>query len=255
MNRDFKGIWIPKEIWLNNDLTLLEKIILIEIDSLDNENHCIAGNDYLAEFCNCSERKVSDAIKKLTELGYIEVVTFDGRHRTLKSNLTVCIKRSMQTSKICEAESQNLQSINIDNNINNTSTKVDVQPKVDTEEKPKKKNLYEKCADMIELYCADDDDRLKAILLDYLPVRLANKEKPLRGANEWKGMLSKLFKMSESQDVLVEIVEDSLANGWACFVNPKEKKSFKKKDKQEIFGEHGQVFSDKSGGELADVVF
>ena len=36
-NRDFKGVWIPKDIWLNENLTMLEKVILIEIDSLDNE--------------------------------------------------------------------------------------------------------------------------------------------------------------------------------------------------------------------------
>ena len=37
-NRDFKGVWIPKEIWLNPDLTLVEKCLLVEIDSLDNEH-------------------------------------------------------------------------------------------------------------------------------------------------------------------------------------------------------------------------
>ena len=84
-NRDFKGVWIPKEIWLDENLTVIEKVILVEIDSLDNEDHCVASNDYLAEFCQCSEGKVSAAVKKLVELGYIEVVSFDGRHRRLKS--------------------------------------------------------------------------------------------------------------------------------------------------------------------------
>jgi hypothetical protein len=35
MERDFKGVWIPKEIWLDERLNALEKIILTEIDSLD----------------------------------------------------------------------------------------------------------------------------------------------------------------------------------------------------------------------------
>lgn len=38
MNRDFKGVWIPKEIWLSTELTLQEKVMLVEIDSLDNED-------------------------------------------------------------------------------------------------------------------------------------------------------------------------------------------------------------------------
>ena len=28
-NRDFKGVWIPKEIWLNEELTMLEKVIFV----------------------------------------------------------------------------------------------------------------------------------------------------------------------------------------------------------------------------------
>ena len=50
MQRDFKGIWIPKELWILKDLSLLEKVMLIEIDSLDNENGCYASNDYFADF-------------------------------------------------------------------------------------------------------------------------------------------------------------------------------------------------------------
>jgi len=34
MNRDFKGVWIPKEVWINKDLTWMEKLFLVEIDSL-----------------------------------------------------------------------------------------------------------------------------------------------------------------------------------------------------------------------------
>ena len=36
--RDFKGIWIPREIWLNENLSLQEKAFIVEIDSLDKEN-------------------------------------------------------------------------------------------------------------------------------------------------------------------------------------------------------------------------
>ena len=43
-NRDFKGIWIPKDIYLSKELNWTDKLLLIEIDSLDNENHCMASN-------------------------------------------------------------------------------------------------------------------------------------------------------------------------------------------------------------------
>ena len=33
MERQFKGVWIPAEVWLDNRLTLVEKALLAEIDS------------------------------------------------------------------------------------------------------------------------------------------------------------------------------------------------------------------------------
>lgn len=116
--RDFKGVWIPKEIWLDTRLNATEKIILIEIDSLSNEEKgCYASNEYLANFCQCSERKVSEAISKLIKCEYIYVESFNGRTRILRSKLS---NYARQTSKNCEAESQKMQANNksiINNNI------------------------------------------------------------------------------------------------------------------------------------------
>lgn len=65
MERAFKGIWIPAEIWLNKDLTLLEKVFLVEIDSLDNENGCFASNEYFSNFFGLSKNRCSEVIKSL----------------------------------------------------------------------------------------------------------------------------------------------------------------------------------------------
>ena len=101
MERSFKGIWIPSEIWLDDRLTALDKIILAEIDSLDNEDGCTASNDYLADFCGCNVSKVSRAISKLKECGLIKSVEFDGRHRKLQSCLA---KKARQTVKKSKAD-------------------------------------------------------------------------------------------------------------------------------------------------------
>lgn len=71
MNRDFKGVWISKEIWINSELTWMEKLVLVEIDSLDNEKGCFAGNDYFERFFNLKERRVRQIIKDLKDKGYI----------------------------------------------------------------------------------------------------------------------------------------------------------------------------------------
>ena len=114
-NREFKGVWIPKEVWLDGRLTALDKVILTEIDSLDNENGCSAGNEHLAKFCQCSETKVSTAIKKLITLGYIYQKSFDGRIRILKSRLSKSEKQDLNN---LNAEYKKVKVINKDNNTN-----------------------------------------------------------------------------------------------------------------------------------------
>lgn len=86
--RNFKGVWIPKEIWLDERLSMIDKGILIEIDSLDTGDGCYAKNEYLAKFCQCSESKVSETVSRLIKFGYITLENFDGRTRILKSNLS-----------------------------------------------------------------------------------------------------------------------------------------------------------------------
>ena len=83
--RDFKGVWITKTIWLDERLSALDKVIFAEIDRLSSTGKgCYASNKYIASFCQCSESKVSKAISKLIEFGYLYVQKFDGRQRFLQ---------------------------------------------------------------------------------------------------------------------------------------------------------------------------
>lgn len=117
--RDFKGVWIPKEIWLDERLTALDKVILTEIDSLDRgENGCFASNEHLAKFCQCSERKVTESVAKLIGFNYVKIISFDGRKRFLRSCLA---ENAIQGSKNCEADSQNLLHSNTYSNPTNNS--------------------------------------------------------------------------------------------------------------------------------------
>lgn len=122
LKRDFKGIWIPKEIWLEDKLTMLEKVIFLEIDSLDvSEEGCYASNEYLSKFCNCTETKVSKAVAKLVKLNYLKIIKFDGRKRFLKSNINFVQgrveKMSRQTLTKLKADFNKSQDINIYNKI------------------------------------------------------------------------------------------------------------------------------------------
>lgn len=113
--RDFKGVWFPKEIWFDTRINALDKMILLEIDSLDkDEKGCYASNEYLGNFCQCSPSKVSYSVNKLIQLGYLELISFNGRERCLRSLISL-------PSKIWEADYQNLlqRYIKRNNNISN----------------------------------------------------------------------------------------------------------------------------------------
>ena len=89
--RDFKGVWIKKEIWLNTNLTLIEKVLIVEIDSLDNsERGCFASNEYLSKFVNLSEGRVANIISDLKKRDFIIQLFFDGRNRGLRTNKHKC---------------------------------------------------------------------------------------------------------------------------------------------------------------------
>lgn len=137
-DREFKGVWIPKEIWLDRSLSALDKMILVEIDSLDNEDGCYASNQHFAEFCQCSESAVTKSISKLKSKGYIRQESFDGRKRVLRSCFTYSCKAEQedsteQSSKFYDAESENMTgSIYIDNNINNKSINTSTNTSIST---------------------------------------------------------------------------------------------------------------------------
>lgn len=98
LSRDFKGIWIPKEIWLNKDLNTTEKCLLVEIDSLDRGEGCFASNAYLAEFIGISESRCASMISELRKRGYVNDISFDGRNRRISLSDTYKVCRNQEGS-------------------------------------------------------------------------------------------------------------------------------------------------------------
>ncbi len=102
-NKENTGLWIPPEIWHDERLSPIEKMIYRIVASLDNgEGGCFASNGYIAGLCGCAERTVTSSVRKLVSAGYLSVAGFDGRHR----KLTVCRD---QTRRNCEADQHNIQ--------------------------------------------------------------------------------------------------------------------------------------------------
>lgn len=85
--RDFKGVWIPKEVWLHGRLSAVDKIIFTEIWSLDGGEGCYASNEYLADFCRISLATLKRALAHLEELELIQKAGYRGRCRVWTTRL------------------------------------------------------------------------------------------------------------------------------------------------------------------------
>lgn len=194
MNRDFKGVWIPKEVYLDTRLTALEKIILVEIDSLDNgEDGCFASNDYLAEFCQCTNVKVSTSISKLVELGYLEKVGFDGRRRILKSRLKFSLR---QTNTNFKAEINKVCSNNKDNKIVNKDIYIDVP------------------------------DDVKDLFMEWVDMRKSIK-KPVKSKGTVTRAVNELNRLSQDTEERRKIIERAINRNWLGFYPLKQEKPVK----------------------------
>ena len=69
-----KGLWIPAEILLNEDLSDKEKIILSMVLYLSEEKgSCFASNKYIANIVNVTHERVSKIISSLKDKGYVSV--------------------------------------------------------------------------------------------------------------------------------------------------------------------------------------
>lgn len=81
ISRDFKGIWIPREIWLLNTISIESKCLWGEMNSLlDREiGGCYASDEYLAKFMGCKITKLKVLLKELRDHGLLKTISFDGR--------------------------------------------------------------------------------------------------------------------------------------------------------------------------------
>ena len=115
MKRKFKGIWIPADVWESKELTLQEKVFLVEIDSLNNEKGCYANNNYFAKFFGLSTTRVSLVINSLIKKGYVTstILQSEGNKRILKTSLI----------KVKNPLPQNLKHNNIDKQNNKYNQK------------------------------------------------------------------------------------------------------------------------------------
>jgi hypothetical protein len=129
--RGFQGVWIPKEIWLNKELSWIEKLFITEIKSLDDNNGCFASNTYFGTFFNLSPHRCSEIISSLIKKKFIEArYERKGKQITKRIlrviNTDICVvigkpsgvvgKRQQGSRKMSTPPSENVKDINTVNN-------------------------------------------------------------------------------------------------------------------------------------------
>lgn len=228
----------------------------------DDWDYSIAG---IVANCKENETAIKSALDELQKFGYLQINKLMPESKIINGE-KVTIRNQIEYEYVIFEKPQDIDFQDIDflcvenqpqrntkiSNTNKVSNNIskdillqenvlnDVSDKLYSNSKPKKKNLYEKCLDVISEYT--DNLELQDLLVTYLKMRLEVRDKPLY-VNMWRGMLKKLFSMSDIHNV----VQQSIDKGWLAFY---EVKSYgKKKDSQIVSSEFGVVTCKKSEDE------
>lgn len=225
--RDFKGVWIPKEIWFDDRLTITEKAIFAEIDSLDkNGQGCFASNEHLAEFSGLSKISISRIVSKLIDVGYIERGEFDGRQRILKSRLNKMISLPYQNDKAALTNCKG--SLYIKNTVKDT---------VKDNKKKKKENGNKNAKTNFDVIVEDytTNAELQTAIYEFIKMRKAIKSPMTDRA--LKQILNKLDTLASSDDQKIKILDQSIMNSWRGVFPLREDKQTKAKEQERQLSE------------------
>ncbi len=123
MEREFRGVWIPAEVWLDKRLTLVERALLAEIDSFSGAGKTFHKcNDTIQTEYGISRNTISRALRKLEALRFIEV-SFNGRVRHCSTRAGSIPKMGRQSPQNGEAASPNDTSTNKEERTKNNTMK------------------------------------------------------------------------------------------------------------------------------------
>lgn len=212
MQRGFKGIWIPAEIWLAKDLNITEKVFLVEIDSLDNADGCFASNDYFAKFFNLSKNRCSEIIKALEKKQYLTISykykpgTKQIEQRILKlTNKYLCIRKIEDEKGVFD----NPTGV-FDNSIRYSENSEDNNTLYNNKRKKEVKKKEESYNDIISSYTESED--LKDALIEFIKMR-KNIKSPMTN-RALKLLLTSLDKLSTNETTKIDILNQSILNNW-----------------------------------------
>ena len=191
MERQFKGIWIPAQIWLRMDLTAIDKVLLADIDSFTGNGKLFyKSNATLSRELGVSESTVKRSVKTLSTLHLVEL--------------------SGNTRKRQNEPSVGSNSTPINKTINSVI----------------KSTNY-----------PFEGDKFKEIWEIWLSERKARRYGRYTEVGEAAALHKLWLESSETLDVAIQMINESIANGWRGIfplkINKNERDNTKKFDNEE----------------------
>ena len=130
--REFLGIWIPAEVWLDDRLTITEKAFLAEVESFSKNGKTFhKSNDTIRQQYGITPKTVQRIIKKLVQLELLECY-FNGRVRHLSLGRLVKMS-TLHRQNVDSASSKFPHTNTVERTTKNTSKKEVVYPFTETE--------------------------------------------------------------------------------------------------------------------------
>jgi hypothetical protein len=213
--RAFKGVWIPAEIWLNENLSLPEKAVLAEINSFCSRyESCYASNEHFAKFIQVGERRIQKILKSLEskELIEREIVYKKGTKEIEKRFLRV---REGWCPKVHGGNEQKFMGGGDQKFADN----------IPSFNKPKnsKVNIYS--------YAENRSDAFKEAWQGFIDMRKANKKPMTERAAQM--ILKKLDKLSGGDEATqIAILDKSVVKCWSDVYELKEQYGTSKQSNQ-----------------------
>ena len=227
MNKSYYAI-IPANVRYDSRLTANAKLLYGEITALCNEKgYCWARNSYFSELYGVSKTSISKWISQLIEYGYIfsEIKYREGT-KEIENRYLKLVKDPINESSIPIEEKLKGSLRNVKNPIeeklkdNNTSNTTSNNTNNKKESKKEKKLTFDS---LIDSYTENEELRME--LKEHLKTRKAKKAAMTNRSIELS--LKKLDKIGKSDEEKIQIVQNSIMNGWIAFFPLKENSQFR----------------------------
>lgn len=207
MERQFKGVWIPADIWLNPHLTPTEKILLADIASFSgNGKSFYKTNETLAKELHTSVKTISRAVQRLSSESYIQVSGRTSKRLIWASldsgqnvpNKTDSGQKVSTSSQIVLSSGQNVSQLGTNCPPTNTVTNTDTN------------SILEK-GDLVMPF---GSDKFASAWSIWIQERKARRYGKYTHVGE-QTALHKLHKDSnEDESTAIEMIAESIANSW-----------------------------------------